>query len=188
MMSIHDPVIPTYLSLLDSQREAAFAALEGLTREQVWQRPAPKEWCIGEMLDHVYLLNASAFPYVKFAWRALRWYGERRRHRPYPDTMPDRYRDGKFPMWTGFMWTPRYNPRRPVPLEVLKQELRDLHRRIAAFYSSKDEDVLGNISIYDPYFGSLNLILTLRLGIYHDQLHYEDIVLLADKYKYIRDV
>lgn len=36
--------------------------------------------------------------------------------------------------------------------------------------------VLGNISIFDPYFGWLNLMVTLRLGFYHDQLHYEDVL------------
>jgi hypothetical protein len=87
-MSVENPVIPTYLALLDAQREAAFAALDGLEPAQLWQRPAPREWCLGEMLNHVYLLNASAMPYVRFAWQALRWYGERRRHKPYRDSCP----------------------------------------------------------------------------------------------------
>lgn len=178
-MSVDTPVIPTYLTLLDSQREAVFAALEDLEPAQIWQRPRPKEWCIGEILNHAYLLNASAMPYVRFAWRAFRWYGERRRHKPYRDAMPDLYRDGKFPMWTGFLWTPRHKPAQPVPLSKLVQDLRDLHGQIAGFYTGKDEAVLGNIAIYDPYFGSLNLILTLRLGIYHDALHFEDVVKLA---------
>jgi len=181
-MLIDGPVIPSYLDLLDSQRETAFSALEGLSPDQIWQRPAPKEWCIGEMLNHAYLLNASAFPYVRFTWKTLRWYGERKRNRPYMNTMPDRYRDGKFPMWVGFLWTPRYKPSRPVSLDVLKHELRILHRDIRAFYTGKDEAVLGHIFIYDPYFGLLNLILTLRLGIYHDALHFEDVVNLAKQY------
>jgi len=181
-MRVDGPVIPTYLDLLDSQRETAFSALEGLSPDQIWQRPAPKEWCIGEMLNHAYLLNASAFPYVRFTWKTLRWYGERKRNRPYQNAMADRYRDGKFPMWVGFLWTPRYKPSRPVSLDVLQQELRTLHGEIRDFYSGKYEDVLGNISIYDPYFGSLNLILTLRLGIYHDALHFEDVVNLAKQY------
>jgi hypothetical protein len=81
------------------------------------------------------------------------------------------------------MWTPRHKPSKPVPLAVLMQDLRTLHAQIATFYTGKDEDVLGNISIYDPYFGSLNLILTLRLGIYHDQLHYDDVIKLAGRFK-----
>jgi len=182
-MCVDGPVIPTYLDLLDSQREAVFAELVGLTPEQIWQRPVPKAWCIGEILNHAYLLNASAFPYVKFAWRTLRGYGERRRNRPYRNAMPDRYRDGKFPMWTGFLWTPRYNPRRTVSLDVLQQDLCTLHRAIREFYIGKDEDVLGHISIYDPYFGLLNLILTLRLGIYHDALHFEDVEKYAQQLK-----
>ena len=182
-MSVENPVIPTYLALLDAQREAALAALDGLDPEHIWQRPAPREWCLGELLSHVTLLNASAMPYVRFAWWAFHRIGERRRHKPYRDSMPDLYRTGKFPMWTGFMWTPRYNPRHPVSLSKLAADLRALHAQIAAFYTGKDEAVLGNIAIYDPYFGSLNLILTLRLGIYHDQLHYDDLIKMAHKFK-----
>ncbi len=44
--------VDTYLDLLDSQRETALAAVEGLSDEQIWQRPAPKEWSIGEILSH----------------------------------------------------------------------------------------------------------------------------------------
>jgi len=174
-----EPVVEEYLNLLDSQREAAFAALDGLSDDQIWQRPAPGEWCIGEMLNHNVLVMASAVPYVRVAWRFLRRRGERRRSRPYQTHIPDLYRDGKFPMWVGFLWTPRHRPRKPVPLAQLQAELRDLHTQVRELYTGKDEAILGNIYLYDPYFGWLNLICTLRLGIYHDQLHYDDVVKLA---------
>jgi hypothetical protein len=173
------PVVPAYLDLLDMQRETALAALQGLPDECIWQRPAPKDWCLGEMLNHNYLLIASTLPYLRFMWRYFKGYGERRRARPYKTELPDLYRDGKFPMWVGFLWTPRHNPRKPVPLEQLMSELRSLHAEVRAFYTGKPEDVLGNVSLYDPYFGWLNMILTLRLGMYHDQLHYEDVIQLA---------
>jgi len=175
------PVIPTYLSLLDSQREAAFASLAGLSEGQIWQRPAPREWCIGEILNHNYKLIASTLPYVRFAWRFFGWIGKLRKDRPYKTEIPDLYRDGKFPMWVGFLWTPRYKPSNPVTINQLKKDLRDLHGQVREFYSGKEERLLGNIFLYDPYFGCLNLILTLRLGIYHDQLHYDDVIKLARK-------
>jgi len=62
-------IVQQYLNLLDSQRESAFTALDGVTEGQIWQRPAPREWCLGEILDHNYLLIASTFPYVKTAWK-----------------------------------------------------------------------------------------------------------------------
>jgi hypothetical protein len=174
-----EKVVDSYLNLLDSQREAALAALDGLAEEQIWQRPTPREWSIGEILSHNYLLIASTLPYVRFAWRCFHWYGSSRRARPYQADAPDVYRRSRFPMWVGFLWTPRHNAHRPVSLEQLKTELRDLHRQVRDFYAGKDETVLGNISLYDPYFGWLNLIITLRIGIYHDQLHYDDVVKLA---------
>jgi hypothetical protein len=45
-------VLPTYLDLLDLQRETTYGALSGLSDEQIWQRLKINEWCIGEMLNH----------------------------------------------------------------------------------------------------------------------------------------
>ena len=180
---VQENVIPSYLDLLDRQREAALDALDGLSEDQIWQRPAPKEWSIGEILNHNYLLTASTMPYARFAWRWLRWLGVRRRQRPYKTEIADLYRDGKFPMWVGFLWTPRHNARKPIPVEQLKQELRDHHAEIREFYTGKDEDILGHVYLFDPYFGLLNLIETLRLGIYHDQLHYDDVFKLVEGFK-----
>ncbi|MCK7482110.1 MAG: hypothetical protein M0C28_36885 [Candidatus Moduliflexus flocculans] len=66
----------------------------------------------------------------------------------------------------------------------MKSELRDLHGRIRSFYG-KDEDVLGNLYLYDPVFGWCNLIVTLRIGIYHDRLHIDDIFKQVRQFKYI---
>jgi hypothetical protein len=173
------PIVREYLDLLDAQREAAFAACEGLSFAQIWQRPAPGEWSIGEILNHNYLLIASSYPLVKFAWNTFGWYGRKHRRRPYSTEIEDVYRRKTFPMWVGFLWTPRHNPRKPAPFEQLKAENRKLHADIRTFYTGKDEDVLGNIYLYDPLFGFINLIVTLRIGIFHDQLHYEDIIQLA---------
>jgi hypothetical protein len=169
-------VIATYLDLLDNQRETAFAALEGLTEAQIWQRPAPKEWSLGEILDHNYLLVASFLPLVSGLWHGLGWYGKLRRRRPYAVEIEDVYRREGFPMWVGFLWTPRHNQRKPVPLAQLQAEARDLHRKVRAFYTGKDPDVLGNLYLYDPVFGWCNLIVTLRISIYHDQLHFTDVL------------
>jgi hypothetical protein len=81
------------------------------------------------------------------------------------------------------MWTPRFNARKPVPLETLGSELRTLHAEVRHFYEGKDEDVLGNLYLYDPLFGWCNLIVTLRIGIYHDQLHYDDVIRQAAQFK-----
>jgi len=169
-------ILSEYLDLMDSQRESAFIILGGLMDSQLWQRPAPNEWSVGEILDHNYLLMASFYPAVQWMWRSLGWYGRSKRHRPYATEIEDLYRSPKFPHWVGFMWTPRFNPRKPVPLEKLKTEIRELHGKIRTFYDDKDEDLLGNLYLFDPLFGWCNLIVTLRIGIYHDQLHFDDVI------------
>lgn len=168
-------IVHKYLDLLDSQRESAFAALEGLTDSQLWQRPAPGEWSIGEILDHNYLLFASMIPIAKWIWKWNGWYARLRRNRLYKTEIEDLYRSPTFPHWVGFLWTPRYNTRKPVSLEVLQSGMRILHGETRRFYEGKPEDLLGNLYLYDPFFGWCNLIVTLRIGIYHDQLHYDDV-------------
>lgn len=176
-------IMAQYLDLLDSQREAVFATLEGITDEQLWQRPSPNEWSIGEILDHNYLVFASFYPAVRWMWKYAGWYGRLRRSRPYATEVEDLYRDPKFPQWVGFIWTPRHNRRKPVSFVQLKSELQTLHSNVRRFYEGKDEDVLGNLHLYDPLFGWCNLIVTLRIGVYHDQLHYDDVIAQAAQFR-----
>ena len=171
-----------YLDLLDSQREVVFALLEGITDEQLWQRPSPNEWSIGEILDHTYLVFASFYPAVRWMWKHAGWYGRLRRSRLYTADVEDLYRNPKFPQWVGFIWTPRYNTRKPVSLDQLKSELQTSHSNVRQFYEGKDEDVLGNLYLYDPLFSWCNLVVTLRIGVYHDQLHYDDVVKLVAQF------
>lgn len=168
--------IRKYLELMDAQRESAFDALEDLSTAQLWQRPVPKQWSIGEILDHNYLLTTSMLAAMQWMWRLNSWYGRLRRKRPYTTEIADLYRDPKFPHWVGFLWTPRFNTGKIVPLVSLKSETRTIQAKVRNFYENKDEDILGNLYLYDPIFGWCNLIVTLRIGIYHDQMHYEDAV------------
>jgi hypothetical protein len=168
---------------MDSQREDVFGALQGITSVQLWQRPAPKKWSIGEILNHNYLLFDSLYPILEWTWRLNGWYARLQRNRPYRTETEDLYRSPKFPHWVGFLWTPRYNVRKPVSLGVLKSETEQIHTKVRRFYENKAEDLLGNLYLYDPVFGWCNLIVTLRIGIYHDQLHHDDVFKQAKQFK-----
>ena len=85
-------IVLTYLNLLDTQCQVAFAALDGLTEEQIWQRPYPKEWCLGEILDHNYLLIANTLPYVKVAWNVQQRLVIKRCDRSFATGIEDPYR------------------------------------------------------------------------------------------------
>jgi hypothetical protein len=172
-------IVEEYLDLLDGQREAVFASLEGLSEEQIWQRPAPGEWCVGEILSHTARVSASFLSLLQTAWTLGRWYGRLRRNRSYAVEIDNVYRRPGFPMWTGFLWPPRHHPGKPVPLAVLRAEVESVHRRARAFYSGKDQEVLGNVAVYDPAIGVANLVTALKVGIDHDQLHYDDVLKMA---------
>jgi len=169
-------ILNAYLNRLDTQRESAIQSLEGLTSDQLWQRPEPGEWCIGEILNHTVLTTRSMFPLIRIAWRWFRWTSVVFKKRPFRTDMEDPYRKQNFPHWFSFPWKPKYTPQNPVPLSTLLQEMRDMHQEVRAFYDGKDEEVLGHVYLFDPLFGFINLILTLRIGLYHDQLHYEDVI------------
>jgi hypothetical protein len=172
-------IIPEYLDLLDSQRITVFAALDGLREEEIWQRPAPKEWCMGEILSHTVQFFHSFLPGLRFIWTIVGWYGRLRRKRPYSVEIENVYQRPNFPMWTGFLWTPRHNPEKAVPLAVLQAEVEAVHGRVRTFYTGKAPDVLGNIHAYDPAIGVVNLITAIKVGIDHDQLHYDDVIRMA---------
>jgi hypothetical protein len=176
-------VVSKYFALMDSQREAAFAVLNGINDIQLWQRPEPKEWSIGEILDHNYLLTASIYPVVQWIWKLNGWYGRLQRNRPYRTKIEDLYRSPQFPHWVGFLWRPRYSTRKPVSLVMLKSETETIHVKVRRFYENKPENVLGNLYLYDPVFGWCNLMVTLRIGIYHDQLHYDDVFKQVKQFK-----
>ena len=130
-----DTLVLNYLDLMDSQRAAAFAALEGLSDSLLWQRPAPKEWSIGEILDHNMRLYDTFYPLVTGMWKWFRWYGERKRTRPYSAEVADIYRSPSFPHWVGFLWPPKHTPTKPVPFSVLKAETEAVHAKVRAFYA-----------------------------------------------------
>ncbi len=171
--------INCYLERLDAQRRATFEALVGLREEQIWQRPAPGEWSIGEILSHTVRFFDSFMPGLGLIWRLLGWYGRLGRNRAYEVEIEDVYRRPHFPMWTGIFWKPRHTPEKPVPLAQIKAEIESIHQGIHAFYAGKEPDVLGNVHAYDPAIGVVNLITALKVGVDHDQLHYEDVVAQA---------
>ncbi len=179
MEDVNQQVIPHYLDLLDAQREAAYAALEGLSPNQIWQRPAPGEWSIGEILNHNVLLFRSVSPLVACAWRCFRWTAGLWPARGYRTDRADPYRKDSFIMRFGFFWNPKYTPDNPVPLAVLKEEQDTIHQQVRAFYTGKPEPVLGRVYLFDPLLGFVNLIVSLRIGLYHDQLHYKDVIRMA---------
>jgi len=168
--------VDRYLALMDDQREKTYAALAGITPEQLWQRPAHGEWSIGEILHHNILVIQSLFPFVRLAWRWFQWYGRMFSENLYKTEIEDPYRKKGYPHWEGFLWAPRYSSGNQVPFSLLYEKTLKAHQEIRKFYTDKYESVLGHIYFLLPVFGKFNLIQALRIGVYHDQLHYDDVI------------
>ena len=172
---INNRIVQNYLELMDTQRETTFASLEGISPEQLWERPAPREWSIGEILHHNILLFRSMFPLLALMWW-FRWTGKFCRNMPYKTEIDDPYRKPGYPHWEGFLWTPKFSKKNQIPFSNLIEETRRVHRKVRAFYEQKDEAVLGHIYFVLPIFGFFNLVQALQIFLYHDQLHYDDVI------------
>jgi hypothetical protein len=168
-------IVGTYLELMDRQREELYSDLEAVSTEKLWLRPSDDEWSIGENLDHLRVINSSTLKLFKITWALLLPWAKLRFDTPYETDIDNVYKRPGFPLNTGWIWSPRYKPGRPTTLDVLKNNFTKVHLDVRQFYSGKDEDYLGHVSLYDPVMGWLNLILALRVGLHHDQLHVEQI-------------
>jgi hypothetical protein len=168
-----------YLRLMVAQRKAVERSLAGLPEQVLWQRPAPKEWCIGEILDHTRVLNRSTLRLFRVAWAAERPVARMFRHRSYRTGMSNPYTEESWAMKFGWLWHPRATPRRAVTFQALMEGLQQTHDTVAHFYAARPPDVLGHVVLWDPVIGCGNLIQWLRVGIYHDELHYRDATALA---------
>ena len=170
-----DDIIATYLEMMDHQREQLFADLGGLSEGALWQRPAENDWSIGENLDHLRVINSSTLTLYKITWILLLPLAKLRYDKPYRVDIDNVYKRPGFPLKTGWIWSQKYTPGKPTSLEVLKAYLTDTHQKVRDFFTGKDPDYLGHVSLYDPALGWLNLIRALRVGVYHDELHVEQI-------------
>lgn len=176
-------VIEEYLKLMDQQRETCFKVLERLSEAQIWESSRKGEWCIGEILDHTRAVNASFLPMVRGAWFFGRGMAAFQRTKPYPTSIDDVYHRPNFPMNVGWIWPPRHTPNKPAPLDELEASLAKVHATYREFFSGKEEALLGHIHLFDPAIGRLNLIQVLRVGLYHDQLHFDDVIRLTHEIK-----
>lgn len=168
-------IILTYFEMMDRQRDMLFNVLDGLGEEELWQRPTPEEWSIGENLDHLRVINSSTLTLFKFTWTLLLPLAKLQRNKPYQTDIDNVYKRQGFPLNTGWIWSPKYTPNKPTSLQDLMGNLTNVHQDVKEFYIGKELDLLGHVSLWDPVMGWLNLIRALRVGLYHDGLHIEQI-------------
>ncbi len=168
-------VVRDYLAQLHEQRERLFADMAGLSAPEIWFRPNPRTWSIGENLDHLCVINASTLRLVRWAWRILQPWARRRRRLPYAVTIDNVYQRPNFPQNVGWIWPPKHTPLKPIAPAELQANLRAVHTAYEQFYSPREVDLLGHVWLPDPAIGRINLIVTLRIGLYHDELHFDEI-------------
>lgn len=169
---------------MDAQREAIFARLGTISNEVLWYRPGPRVWSIGEHLDHSRVLNCFARrlmmvyypPATVMAWWFRRW--------PYATEIDDVYKRPSVPRNVGWIWPPKYTPRRPVSIDFLHAAIRAEHDAYRRFFTAHDPSLLGHVVLVDPVIGALNLVQWLRVQGYHDAHHFERVRIRLDDPSY----
>lgn len=172
------PAVAAILGLVERQRDETLSAIADLRPDELWARPEPGEWSVGEILEHTRRFNASMAPLFRFAW-AFRGLARPFRDKPYPIEIEDPYRKPRMPMNVGWVWSPRRAAKARPSLDELHAGMRSAHADVARFFEGKDPRILGHIRAWDPAIGAPNLIQGLRVLAYHDALHFEDVVAQA---------
>jgi len=168
-------LIDQYLALMDQQRTDIFRLLIDLDNSVLWKRPAEDKWSIGEHIDHCRILTRSFRRIFNATWVVTSPIARIWQNRPYQSAIDDVYDRPGFPLNVGWIWPPHYNSTRQITLIELQTIMEQEHHAVRKFYEQKDERLLGHIKLYDPVIGWLNLIQTLRVGIYHDAHHFRAI-------------
>lgn len=178
MNSLENPAhsaLRTHIALMHRQREELGRQLSTLPGEMLWKQPEPHEWSVGENLDHMVVIYRSFFSLVQLTYSIGMPLARLRRKRPFQTDIDDVYHRPGFPQNVGWMWPPRHSPRKPTTLDALMADMKATHDHVERIYTTKDPNLLGRITVWDPAIGSLNLIQVLRVGIYHDALHVDQI-------------
>lgn len=168
-------ILREYLDLMDAQREGVFSRLENITHDELWHRPGQNNWSIGENIDHLRVIYVSTLNLFNIAWILLYPLAYLCREKPFQADIDNVYRRPGFPQNVGWIWPPKYTPIYPVSLTDLKRGLIQTHGQVRTFFTGKQPEVLGNLPLYDPAIGRINMIQALRVGIYHDELHFSEI-------------
>lgn len=164
--------VQKHLDRLDAQRETVLASLEGIDEARLWLRPGPRDWSIGQNLDHAWIVLRSFRRFFSAAWPAMLPLAHLRGNRPYQTEIDDVYARPGFPLGVGWMWPPRHSAEHPAPLSTLKEAIEAEHHRVHLFYEGKDERLLGHTILWDPAIGVLNLVQALHVGVHHDAHHF----------------
>jgi hypothetical protein len=168
--------IASHLQLMHSQRTEMFHALDGLSLELLWKKPSPQEWTIGENLDHLRVIYESWLSILRGFWFLFKPWARLRRQRPYITEIDNVYRRPGFPQKVGWIWPPRYTPQNPAALETLRKNVEEVHAATEKFYLTHEPVLLGHVPLYDPAIGKINLIQALRVAVYHDEMHLEQVL------------
>jgi hypothetical protein len=169
-----DP-IQAYLALMDAQAASFFSTLPSIAGDVLWRRPLQDGWSPGENLSHVAVvqhffrhLNSVLWPIASLPARA-------RPGRRIETAIDDVYARPDFPHATGRFWPPEYSPRRPASLDTLFRAISVEHQLVRAFYEKRNPALLGRALLYFPAIGWINYIQPLRIAVFHDAHHFDEI-------------
>jgi hypothetical protein len=160
---------------MDAQAASFFSTLPASIEEILWIRPLPGEWSPGENLSHVAVVHRFFRRFHRLIWPFASGVGRLRGRRPIECDIDDVYARPDFPHAIGRIWPPDHSPTRLVPLAGLAAALRREHQNVRAFCEAREPELLGRAMFYVPAIGWINFVQSLRVAVFHDAHHFEEI-------------
>jgi hypothetical protein len=170
------------LDAIDGQREVVFARLNGISSDELWERPRNGRWSIGQNLEH-----------LAKAMRTFRWvfalayplglpFAAPFRRRQFARDIANPYADRPKPVNAPPGVRPRDRQTAPASLEQLLENKLKERQKFHNVLRGMHESIAGHIKVWDPPVGMVNLLQLARLVTHHEAHHFRFVHDLLDKY------
>jgi hypothetical protein len=176
-------ILQECLDTIDRQRQGVFARAQGISTEDLWQRPGNERWSIGQNLEHL----TKAMQLFRWAF-ALTYpvglpFAVAFRRKPFTSDIANPYEHRPKPVAAPLGVRPRDRRPTPLSLALLEQGLARQRDRFQVTLSGMHEAIAGHIKVWDPPVGMVNLLQLARLVAHHEAHHFRFVHDLLDRYE-----
>lgn len=165
-----------HFETLEQQRHMLFPVLESLSFNQLWERPKPNKWSIGEAMYHLYLITRMLRVAAQITIPSMKLFAQMRRNKPFETETYDIYKEyqqkNKRGMKAPFILDPPKKIHRSLNFSELINLLHVETNNIARMVENIDEDIAGHIIFFDPIAHHPNLIQAVQLLAIHEAHHF----------------
>lgn len=167
--------IENYFNLVEKQREV-FYQLVSQSKSELWERPLPDKWSVGETLYHLYLMVRLVRRFSTIYLPLAKPIANLRKNHHYQTSIHNIYveyiQKKKRPMKAPYVLTPLKNLSHAYTLLEIQQLLVIETNKLKKLVAELEEPVAGLIRFPDPIACYPNIIQSIHLLAIHEQHHF----------------